>query len=279
MKTKKIAIIFLLIIASVGGITYYYWHQATKLPTWYTSQKEIPQNSSVVIDTPKVLETKAEVEQKISSQIESSTNIESSSNLDKGNNQENQNLSNPSNIQLESQSEVEQKIAGNSDKVKNVEVSLNEKDINTLIVSEIAASKGNSKLTEAVKGVNTTIKNGSIEAGAVVNLSKIPQDALGESEKTTLTKLTKTFPFLANQDVYVGVIGKPSVKNGQLILDDNMQVQVGQLRFTVSELAKTLGIPKEQIEKKINIELKLGRLKVKDLEFVDNEAKLKGSPN
>ena len=230
-------ILTLVLVASPIAALAYYWNTATKLPSWYTSKSQTPQ-TAVVNDT-------ATIQQ----------------------------------INLKPQPTIQDKIAaikqqGNQ---KNVEINLTEADLNDLVISEVVKKTGNKKLPEAVKGINTTIQNGKIESGAVVNISQIPTAKLPKKERSAITKLTKTFPFLENQEVYVAVAGKPSVKNGQIQFDDHAQIKVGNLSFTVAEISQKLGIPKEQLEKRINLELKLGTVKVEDIELLDQQALIKGS--
>jgi hypothetical protein len=237
---KKIVLILVLLIAGTSAVISYYWYQATKLPDWYDSQKETTQPSATN-NTEDITQEGATTSPLLIDKADART----------------------------------QKSNG-----KSVEINLSEADINKLIISEIAKKTGNRQLPEAVKGVNTTIQNGKIETGAVVNFSKIQTAQIGESEKMAIDKLTKTFPFLENREVYIGVAGKPDVgEDGKLKFDENTQIKVGKLSFPLSEISNQLGIPKEQIEKRINLELQLGRVKVENIEFSDKKALIKGSSN
>ena len=160
---------------------------------------------------------------------------------------------------------------------KNIEVKLNEREVNHLVVSKMGETPDSRKLLAATKGFNTKIQDGTLSTGAVINISEIPVDKLETSEQAAIAKVMQTFPALKNQDVYIGVEGKPIVEKGQLKLDDNTKVKLGNLSFTVSELANQLGIPKAKLEQKINLELQLGRLKVSDIELTGNNAVIKGS--
>ena len=160
---------------------------------------------------------------------------------------------------------------------KNIEVKFNEREVNHLVVSKMGETPDSRRLLAATKGFNTKIQDGTLSTGAVINISEIPVDKLETSEQAAIAKIIQTFPALKNQDVYIGVEGKPIVEKGQLKLDDNTKVKLGNLSFTVSELANQLGIPKAKLEQKINLELQLGRLKVSDIELTGNNAVVKGS--
>lgn len=139
---------------------------------------------------------------------------------------------------------------------KRVEVKLDEKKLNDLLISQISQNVANGELSRAVKGSNTTIQNGKVESGAILNISEIPVDRLEANEKAALKKAIKTFPTLKNKEVYVGIEGKPKAENGQLAFDDNTNIKLGNLSFTVLELSNKLGVPKERVEKAINLDLR-----------------------
>jgi hypothetical protein len=44
-----------------------------------------------------------------------------------------------------------------------------------LVVSSVAENTPNSKVLETTKGFNTTIKDGNLESGAVINVSRFPK--------------------------------------------------------------------------------------------------------
>lgn len=236
---KKFILILVLLSASTSAVASYYWHQATQLPDWYTSQKE-PTNNPEFTKKITVIKTQPKVEQTHTSDTTNSSKT------------------------------------GNSESVK---IQLSEADINEVFVSKIAEKTGSTQLPKSVKGIKTTIKDGKIESGAVVNISELPTAQLGESEKVALTKLTDNFPFLTNREVYIAVVGKPSVEKGQLKFDDNTEIKIGSLSFTIADLSTKLGIPKEKLEQRINLEMKLGRVKVENVELIDNNALIKGSSN
>ncbi len=230
---KKVGLVFLLLLSSAIAVLYYYWHQATQLPDWYSSQKA-KENVTNISTLP------ASVEHKL--------------------------VVNP----------VSESKSSNFEDIK---VILNEADINNLVISKISEKTGESKLHEAIKAVNTTIKDGKMETGAVVNISNFPVEQLDEKEKAALRKLTKTFPGLTNREIYIAVVGKPSLENGHLKFDDNTEIKFGNLRFTISELSDKLGIPKEKLEQRINLELKPGKGQGKKLDIMDDRSAPKTSYN
>ena len=157
---------------------------------------------------------------------------------------------------------------------KNVKLQLNENELNSLIAPEIA-KKANSKFAKAVKAVRTNIKDGEIESGAIVNVSEISTAQLKAGEVAALTKVIKAFPALTNREIYIGIEGKPTVVNGELKLDENSKIKLGNLSFTTLELSQRLGISESKVRRMT--ELKLGSLKVNDIKLTDDKAVIQGS--
>lgn len=157
---------------------------------------------------------------------------------------------------------------------KDVEVKLSQNELNDLLALKIAENSNN-KLLKSVKGSNTTIKDGTVESGVVANLSQIPAEQLGGNEQTMLKKLVQIFPHLKDQEVYIGIEGKPKIENNKIKFDEQTKIKLGDLKFSMSELSNQLGIPREELEK--NLSLELGKLKVSDVELVEDSALIKGS--
>lgn len=250
---KKIGVTFLGIAAGTSLLVYYYWNQATALPEWYTASEKLnkTQANRSQNQKSKAVGTQAEKARAAKQSLEKK--VEAS--LRESNQAGNQHTSDR----------------------KSVQVKLNEGDINNIVSSEVSKNAENTKLLKAVKGSNTTIKSGKVESGFVANLSDVPVNELPAGEKSVLEKLTKAFPHLKDQEVYIGIVGQPEVENHKIKFDDNTLIRVGNLRFPLSELAKRLDIPKADLERSISFEL--GKLKVNHVEFTGDSALLKGSVN
>jgi predicted DNA-binding protein (UPF0251 family) len=220
------------------ALGYYYWRQATQIPDWYTSQ---PQNTATAVDlknSSELIAAKAKVIEKIDSRLDESSR------------------SSPS---------------------QPVEVQLDPQDVNELITAKLAEKVNNGKVIPHVSSIRTTIQDGRIESGTVVNLSELPKRQLDESQNAAIEKLVKTFPPLKDRDVYVGISGKPLVENGQLEWDDNTKIKLGNLSLSINELAQRLGVSPETLKQELNLPSQLGRLKVSDLELKGDRVLLKGS--
>lgn len=217
---------------------YYYWRQATQIPEWYTAQ---PENTDTTLDlknSSQLIAAKAKIIKKIDSRLDESSRSSTS---------------------------------------QPVEVQLDPQDVNELVTAKIAEKANNGKVIPPVSSIRTTIQDGRIESGTVVNLSELPKHQLDESQNAAIEKLVKTFPPLKGRDVYVGISGKPLVENGQLEWDDNTKIKLGNLSLSINELAQRLGVSPESFKQELNLSSQLGRLKVSDLELKGDRVLLKGS--
>lgn len=159
-----------------------------------------------------------------------------------------------------------------------VDVQLTPQELNNLVASEISRHTAGSGLAQAVKGVNTTIQNGKVESGAVVNLAEVPKSSLSNRDRANLDRLLSAFPTLQDRSLYVGIEGKPAVQDGQLILDQNTRVKLGDLSFTLPEVAQRLGVSEQELQRQISLQLQTNGLKISDIELVGNSAVLRGTP-
>ncbi|MGI0486455.1 hypothetical protein ACN4EK_13530 [Pantanalinema rosaneae CENA516] len=154
------------------------------------------------------------------------------------------------------------------------EIYLTEQDVNALAAVEVDRLANYTRLTEAIRSVNTTIRNGQIKSGAVINLANIPTEALDSNEQNLVATLLKTFPVLAQRQVYVGIEGTPAVVDGQLQFDHSLRIQVGNLSLSVADIAQQLGISEATLWQEINRELET--LQLREAEISGNQVRLRG---
>ena len=301
---KKILLIFIFLAAGSSAVMAFFWQQATELPGWYNTTASAnniaPENNvKVLLKAAKQTEEKFEMPEKFSAtettKISSGNNIKLVLKADKNTANdfgmpdkfaptETTNIANgkTTNVALNPAKNTANnfEIPGTSPKLtdsKTVDVNLNETDINQLIVSKIAENTSEEQLTNSVKGVNTKIRNGKIETGIVVNISEFSNTPFGQNNQDRLRKLTEKFPFLSNREVYVGISGKPYIENGNVRFDDQAEVKVGNLSFTIAELSQKTGISKARIEQRLNSELKSRRINLENLEIGDNNSLINNS--
>lgn len=142
--------------------------------------------------------------------------------------------------------------------------------LNQMVTEAIASRPYTAPILDAAKGINTSIKNGRIESGAVINLADLPLAALPAEGQQAVNQLTQTFPFLANRDVYLGIEGSPKIVDGSLSLDDT-HIKLGQLKLPIAKVASQLGLSQGDIEQQINALLSQQGLNPQDVEIVDGQ--------
>jgi hypothetical protein len=174
-----------------------------------------------------------------------------------------------------SKQKIEQPIA-QAKPGQKVAVKLTDRDLTNITVANLAASQSNKQMPSGISGVNTTIKDGKIRTGALVNIDRLARDSQPGSQTATLSKLTEKLPFLKERDVYIGIVGKPIVKDGRIKLDNDTQIKIGKVTFTVTQLAQNLGVSEEKIQKAIELKLQQQNLKVDRINLDNNEFSIDG---
>lgn len=122
----------------------------------------------------------------------------------------------------------------------------------------------NPALRKAVQGSRATYEDGTLEAGVVINLSKIPRDKLSTNDRKTFDRAMKSFPPLRGRDVYVGLEDRTVTRDGILQLGPSTKIKIGKLSYSLDTVAKRLGLSAASIRRQINRELR--RLEVRDPE-------------
>ncbi|HEY9603610.1 MAG TPA: hypothetical protein V6C85_18485 [Allocoleopsis sp.] len=237
---KKVVFTISVLLGIGIAVGYYYWRQATQIPKWYTAQSENTATTIAGRNSLELSSAKARAIEKINSRVEESSRRSPS---------------------------------------QPVEVELNPQDVSELVTAKIAEKVNNGKVIPPVSAIRTTIQDGRIESGTVVNLSELPKNQLDENQNAAIEKIVNTFPPLKDRDVYVGISGKPLVENGQLEWDDNTKIKLGNLCLSINELAQRLGVSPEKLKQELNLSSQIGRLKVSDLELKSDRVLLKGSAN
>ncbi|MGI8934276.1 MAG: hypothetical protein ACR2FS_09405 [Phormidesmis sp.] len=148
-------------------------------------------------------------------------------------------------------------------------------ELNRMVTDAIASQPAAAPILNAARGVNTSIEDGRIESGMVMNLSEIPLEALPTEGRQAVEQLTHTFPFLANREVYLGVEGSPAVVDGALSLNDT-HIKVGQLSLPIASVAKQLGLSQAEIEQQLDAVLAQQGLTPDDVQIVDGQLVIRG---
>lgn len=117
----------------------------------------------------------------------------------------------------------------------------------------------------AVKASRATYDNGKLEAGVVLDLSRVPKENLTPGDRRLYERAVEGFPGLTKRDVYVGIEDRPVTKDGVLQLGASPKVRVGNLRYSLPNAAKKLGMSEATLRRDFDNELRR-------LGFTDPEA-------
>lgn len=155
------------------------------------------------------------------------------------------------------------------------DVVISEGELSQMVTEALASQPYTAPILDAAQDIRTSLDNGRLESGVVMNLSKLPVEALPEEGQQVVEQLTQTFPFLANRDVYLGIEGSPTVAEGQFSLDDT-HIKIGQLKLPVANVASQLGISQTDIEKQLGAVLEQQGLTPDDIQIIDGQLVIRG---
>jgi hypothetical protein len=235
---KKVLIkLILLAVVGSAGGLYYLWQQATKLPDEYVEAIAADRASSQSLPVP-------------SRQIAAQGDISKNK------------ITTPI-----ARAKVGDKVA----------VKLTDRDLNNLVIARLADSQTNKQVPAGIKGINTNIKDGKIHTGALVNLGRLAKDGQPGSQVAALSNLTDRLPFLKDRDVYIGLVGTPVVEGSKIKFDEDTQIKVGNMNFTISQLAENLGVSQEKIQQAIDLRLQQQNLQVDRVDLKNNQIEIDGA--
>lgn len=123
-----------------------------------------------------------------------------------------------------------------------------------------AAGKGATR--DAIRASRATYEDGRLEAGVVINVSKVDRAKLKKADREFYARVLEAFPRLKNRDVYIGIEDAPISEGGYLQLGPDTRVRVGKLDYSLRKVARKLGVSEAKVRKQIDKELI--RLKVTD---------------
>jgi hypothetical protein len=138
---------------------------------------------------------------------------------------------------------------------QKVTVQLSDRDLNNLILAKLATSQPTKQLPVGVTGIKTKIKDGKIYAGGLVNIAQLAHNGKPGAQTATLNKLTDKLTFLKNLDIYIGIVSTPIIEGKKIKFGNNTEIKVGNIKITISQLAKTLSISPAKIQQMIDLQL------------------------
>ncbi|MBV6624130.1 MAG: hypothetical protein KI793_14525 [Rivularia sp. (in: Bacteria)] len=173
---------------------------------------------------------------------------------------------------------VLRKVSNNLTAKNTGEVELDAEEVNSLIISSIEKKDNTKKFATAIKGTNTKIQNGIISVGAVVETSSIPLQNLSGRNKTKIIQLLQRLPG-KDKSVYIGIEGKPSIRNQEFSFDDSTRVSLGYFSFPIAEVSQNIGIPQDSINRILSQELKKLPIKLESINVQGERVVIRGSRN
>jgi hypothetical protein len=174
--------------------------------------------------------------------------------------------------------EVLRKVSDNLTATNTGEVELDAEEVNSLITSSIGKTGNTKQLATAIKGTNTKIENGKISVGAVVETASIPVQELSARKQTKIIQLLQRLPGKQKQ-VYIGIEGKPSIRDREFSFDETTRVSLGYFSFPIAEISQNIGIPQESINQLLSQELKKLPIKLESINIKGERVVIRGSRN
>lgn len=248
---QKFGALIGLLILGAGAGGFWIWRQVTYLPNWYTQPVILPEAAPVLSGSEVALaEDRQALQSKLARQVVPRPVTHSTS------------LEPPSDL-APPQSQVTH------------EVKLDPKTFSEFVVSAIPQTPQSEVIFPAIKAINTEIDAGQLKIGLIVNTAELATEEMPADMRSQLQETLTTFPFLKDQEVYLGAVGQPRLEAGQVFLGEDAKIQLGNLEMDLTTVSERIGIPIEDLEQRIN--LQLGQLSIQDIDFTQNNAVLSGS--
>jgi len=131
---------------------------------------------------------------------------------------------------------------------KKSDVVISANDLSTLIYKQTSSMK-EQNLHKAVKAVHSEIEPDKVKVEIIVDVNQIPRHELPASILKTVDKLISVLPEKALKNLCVTVDGKPHMKDGRLVLDENASIKAAGISIPVSDIMSKFKISPEEIEK------------------------------
>lgn len=128
-------------------------------------------------------------------------------------------------------------------------------DVYVLRNPHVRAAQGDNPISKAIKQSRAAYAGGQMEAGAVLNLADAELDSLSAEERDRYQETIDAFPALTERDVYVGVEGDVTERDGRIVLGPDAELRVGDSRYSIANAAKRLGMSEAELRDAIEDEL------------------------
>ena len=130
-------------------------------------------------------------------------------------------------------------------------------------------------LTNA-RSLTTVLEGDRIETGTSLNLSEIPLEGLPPAWQESVTQLTTAVPMLANREIYIGIVAQPQVQDGQIRLDQDLSLKLGQFTLPLADVAGQVGLSMADIEQRLNAVLEERGIALDTIDILDEKLVITG---
>lgn len=238
----------LIVVSAVAGGSFAYgWYSVTNNPSGDEQPNSFAASQSTELDGL------------------SSNNAESGQNTSVGSNT------------ASSKSSIEQHLSSITDENGQVSLTLNEDRLNQLVNDAILSQPQATQLLANAQSLQTTLNGDLIETGTVLNLSELPSESLSTEFQTALAQLTQAAPMLANRDIYIGIVARPQVQDGEINLEQDLSLKVGQFTLPLADVATQLGFSTSEIEQRLNSLIAQQGMILDNIKILDHQLVITGS--
>lgn len=278
---KKLALGCLLILALAGIGSYLTWRQATRLPDWYTegsSPERVVEGPAVDVvgkaSTPPASRPRAPEEGEIGHDFDAARAPAGTAGVARQ----------PAPAGSQTASAVPPPSAPTAAPapgrpalpparpapvqavpgwVATGRLTLDEAELNALLMKSLEEHRNGRRLKNAVKGVRVSIEDDRLELGVVANLADLAAASENRREAAGIQRLARVAPWLSERDFYLGLARPPRVRDGNLIFDRDGELQVGGFTFDVADFASQLGVSDEELDQ--GLDLPISGLRLDDV--------------
>jgi hypothetical protein len=160
---------------------------------------------------------------------------------------------------------------------QKVNIKLSDRDLNNLVVADLATSQPTKQVPVGIQGIKTNIKDGKIYTGAMVNLDQLARNGKAGSKTAALSKITNKLTFLKGREVYIGIVGKPTIDGDRVKFAPDAQIKIGNMNFTITQLAGNLGISVEKLQHKLALHIQQQNFKINRINVENNGLAIEGA--
>lgn len=158
-----------------------------------------------------------------------------------------------------------------------ISLALGELQLSQLVNDAILSQPQAAKILANAQSLQTVLKGDLIETGAVLNLAELPRDGLSAELQSGLDQLTQAAPMLANRDIYIGISARPQVQDGQISLDQDLGLRLGQFTLPLADVAEQMGFSTSEIEQTLNDLLEQKGVTLENIQVLEQQLVITGS--